>query len=101
MSIRGGTAGGHKGRSRAGERIATPVCGLASDDGADGAARRPPPTDIPAPSACRGGALSPPGGSVAEGRADVGAGPYFTLQAFGMNNSPNCSTAYLSVIPDM
>ena len=34
-------------------------------------------------------------------RADAGIGPYFTLQDLGMKSSPNCSTAYLSVMPDM
>ena len=64
-----------------------------------GAARRPPPAGMPAVRT-EGRALSPPA-ALRTGRADVGIGPYFTLQDLGIKASPNRSTAYLSVIPEM
>ena len=58
------------------------------------------PLRVCPPSARKGGALSPPAALRTE-RADVGIGPYFTLQDLGIKASPNRSTAYLSVIPEM
>ena len=49
-----------------------------------------------------GAGLCPrPAGLLTKRRAVEDAGPYFTLQDLGMKSSPNCSTAYLSVMPDM
>ena len=97
-----GRRNGHKDRPcpGLGKRIATPVCGLARNDGTGRCGAEAAPCGYARRPHGRAGRCPRPAALRTE-RADVGIGPYFTLQDLGIKASPNRSTAYLSVIPEM